>query len=168
MNKYPELCIQGSDINEHLPVLSELSEECSHITEMGVRNCVSTWAFVNGLKKGGRLVSIDINNPPEKNLNEVKEYCKEKGIEFDFWLGDTRDIEIEDTDLLFIDTNHFREQLTIELQRHGYRASKYIVLHDTESCKEELWPAISSFVGDDFFIKDIYRNNNGLTVLERK
>ena len=52
---YEIVCRQLGDINEHLPILKRFSEECSHITEMGVRYMVSTWAFLAGLKKDGLL-----------------------------------------------------------------------------------------------------------------
>ena len=53
---YDTLCNRGSDINEHLPTLKKYSEECDHITEMGVRWLVSTFAFLMGKPK--KLVSI--------------------------------------------------------------------------------------------------------------
>ena len=49
--KYTQLCMESSDINEHLPVLKKYAEECSHITEMGTRYVVSTWAFLFGNPK---------------------------------------------------------------------------------------------------------------------
>ncbi len=42
---YNNLCNEKSDINEHLPTLKRYAEKCDHITEMGVRSVVSTWAF---------------------------------------------------------------------------------------------------------------------------
>ena len=35
-----------SDINEHIPALINYAQQCDHITEMGVRWIVSTWAFM--------------------------------------------------------------------------------------------------------------------------
>ena len=52
MNKlqeiYEGLCSTPSDINEHLPTLKKYAEECEHITEMGVRWVVSTYALLMG------------------------------------------------------------------------------------------------------------------------
>jgi len=160
--------VDATDIYEHLPTLAKLSEECSHITEMGVRYCVSTWAFIEGLSKAkGELVSIDIVNPPEANLKAVEQTCKDLGVKFSFVLGDTTKIEIAETDLLFIDTNHTRSHLLWELKLHSQKAKKYIVMHDTESCKE-LWGAIGWLMNiGDWKVKQHYQNNNGLTVLER-
>jgi hypothetical protein len=164
---YNQLCKTPSDINEHLPILKELASECEHVTEMGVRYCVSTWAFVEGLKKG-KLVSIDIKHPTEfgGDLKSVKDRCTEKGIDFEFILGNTLEIEIEPTDLLFIDTLHTAEQIEKELARHGDKARKYIAFHDTESCKEMVNPIVR-FMDDKWSFHRVYSNNNGLTIIKR-
>lgn len=160
--------IDATDIIEHLPILAKLSEECDHITEMGVRNCVSTWAFVEGLAKTkGKLVSIDINYPPMENLKAVEKTCKDLGVKFEFRLGDTTKMVIEETDLLFIDTDHTFEHLSQELSMHSNKANKYIIFHDTESCKE-LWKALGVLLVSGYWkAKAHYQNCNGLTVLER-
>jgi len=179
MSIFTEKCSQSSDINEHLPTLRDLAMECNHITEMGVRGIVSTWAFVEGLKKGGKLISIDIQYPAifGGDLQPVIDECKTKGIDFTFRLGDTRKIEIEPTDLLFIDTLHRYTQLKIELQLHADKARKYLVFHDTTNFEttgelgidKGLWLAIEEFIIEhkEWILKKRYTNNNGLTILQR-
>jgi hypothetical protein len=176
---FKEKCEQSSDISEHLPTLRDLALECNHITEMGVRGIVSTWAFVEGLKSGGKLISIDIQYPAiyGGNLQPVIDTCKEKGIDFTFRLGDTRKIEIEQTDLLFIDTLHRYTQLKIELELHADKARKYIVFHDTTNFEtigeneidKGLWLAIEEFLAEhkEWKLRKRYTNNNGLTIIER-
>jgi len=178
---YKEKCEQSSDINEHLPTLRDLALECNHITEMGVRGIVSTWAFVEGLRSGGKLISIDIQYPAiyGGNLQPVIDVCKEKGIDFTFRLGDTRKIEIEPTDLLFIDTLHRYTQLKIELELHADKARKYIVFHDVVSFGEfdvgeggidgGIMKAINEFLEENknWKIKKLYKNCNGLLIIER-
>lgn len=168
-----------SDINEHLPTLKKYAEECDHITEMGVRWVVSTFAFMMGKPK--TLISIDID-PLEKHgfkLEVIVEMAKENGIDFKFILGDTRKIEIEETDFLFIDTFHVYDQLKAELTLHGNKARKYIGFHDTTSFEfigegngsfVGLWPAIEEFLSDNphWEIHERFTNNNGLTILKRK
>ena len=173
---YSQKCTTVSDINEHLPTLKKYAEECEHITEMGVRWVVSTFAFMMGYPK--KLVSIDID-PVEKygvNLNYVKEVAFDNDIDFEFVLGDTRTIEIEETDLLFIDTWHVYEQLKIELEKHGNKAKKYIIMHDTEERGERgedgglgLNKAINEFIIDNphWQIHEFYSNCCGLTILKR-
>lgn len=159
---FEQLCKSTSDINEHLPTLRDLAKECSHVTEMGVRYIVSTWAFIEATPK--TLVSIDHKHPSTYggDITKVEQACKEKGIKFTFIEGDTREIDIDKTDLLFIDTDHTYEQLSAELKRHASKVKKYIVLHDTESCPEML-PAIDELKG--WKVHKHYSNNNGLTIL---
>lgn len=175
-----------SDINEHLPTLKKYAEECDHVTEMGVRFVVSTWALLAGKPK--RMVAIDIMQRP---IGEAARLAEEAGIEFAFQIGDTADenFKIEETDLLFIDTWHIYEQLKREFELHSKKARKYIVLHDTTKYgdvgeehtyedalvkvgeqRKGLWAAIEEFVQDspEWYIKERFVNNNGLTVLAKK
>lgn len=169
---FEQLCKSTSDINEHLPTLRDLAKECSHVTEMGVRYIVSTWAFIEGME-GGKLVSIDIKHPSTYggDITKVEQVCTEKGIDFTFIEGDTREIDIDKTDLLFIDTDHTYEQLSAELKKHGKKAQKYLVFHDTVSCESELMPAITEFIiANPEWNNIVYRaeNNNGCLVLKKK
>ena len=92
------------------------------------------------------------------------------------------EVEIDETDLLFIDTWHCYEQLRLELRRHASKVKKYIAFHDTQTYgtrSEEfmgrvgsngLLPAIIHFLIDtpnEWKFKIHRTNNNGLTVLER-
>lgn len=168
-NIFNKLKETTSDINEHMETLRVLSTECSNITEMGVRRCVSTWAFIEGLKSG-KLVSIDIKHPEDwgGNLKQVKKACKKKNIDFTFILGNTLDIVIDDTELLFIDTQHTYKQLSQELALHSSKVRKFIILHDTVSFPG-LWQAVEEFIQLGVWeIKSHYTNNNGLTILERR
>ena len=44
--KVNELFRTQSDINEHIPTILKYGQECNHITEMGVRGILSTWAWL--------------------------------------------------------------------------------------------------------------------------
>ena len=163
------LCKTPSDINEHLPTLRDLASERNSVIEMGVRTCVSTWAFVEGLR-GGTLVSIDIKHPSKygSDITPVEKACKNKGINFKFYEADTLQIDIPEVDMLFIDTLHTYDQLKGELAKHGNKAKKYLVFHDTVSCETELMPAIEEFMKTNkkWKTKEHYKNNNGLLVLQ--
>jgi hypothetical protein len=177
---YQRLCLRESDINEHLPTLRKYASECETITEMGVRAIVSTYALMVGKPK--TLISIDIKHPDiETNqpntLQKAIDISKENNINFEFILGDTLNIEIEETDFLFIDTWHKYHQLKKELELHGNKAKKYIGFHDTtlfETRDEDggnigLWKAISEFLEENphWVIHERFHNNNGLTILKR-
>lgn len=175
----------GVDIREHLDTLRKYADKSRSITEFGVQHIVSTWPFILGRPE--KLVSVDIYPPSyflhdnEKLLNEVKDISKELSIDFNFILGNTLEIEIERTDLLFIDTVHTYEQLSQELTKHANKVNRWIILHDTESCKEFQLDSCGILVGglqkaiDEFleknmgwYVKEIFTNNNGLTVLEKR
>ncbi len=173
--EYQNACEQDSDMKEHMATLHELACECSHVVEGGVRYVVSTWAWLWGCAcRGGEVHSYCWTEIPE--ITRARELCKDEGLPWHFHDGDWLKREIPDTDLLFIDTNHFYSQLKEELRVHGPKARKYIVLHDTESCGKVgadgktpgLWQAVEEFVAEgDWRIKKHYSNCNGLTVLER-
>lgn len=166
---FEQLCEIPSDINEHLPTLRDLASECTHITEMGVRKIVSTWAFLEGMKEG-TLVGVDILLPEYYggDLGRFERACKEKGIDFKFIHGNTLYIDIEETDLLFIDTLHEYAQLKKELERHSDKARKYLAFHDTISCPE-LMLAINELIAKGKW--EVYKHNefnNGCLILKRK
>jgi hypothetical protein len=107
---------------------------------------------------------------------EVDELEVAGGHAFEFKLGDSRTVDIDTTDLLFIDTFHSGIQLWEELTRHHRSVRRWIVLHDTitfgetgENGEPGLMSAVKSFVTEfpQWSIVAEYLNNNGLTVLGR-
>lgn len=167
-----------SDINEHLPTLKRYSEECETIVEMGVRTIVSTWAFLLGNPK--KLISVDYKHPSEYNsvdLPLVESIAKEKNIDYEFILSDSRTVEIPECDLLFIDTLHTYPQIKKELEVHHNKVKKYLVFHDTETFRTKgetpnevgIWPAIEEFLleNTNWQIHEVFQNNNGLTILKK-
>lgn len=180
---YEKMCNTHSDINEHLPTIKKYSEECNYIIEMGVRSIVSTWAIIAAHPK--KVISIDLKHPSfyknhnfaEYDLETVYELTAENNINFNFLLADTLNVTIEECDLLFIDTLHTYNQLCLELKKHSNKVKKYIILHDTETYKNTgednsdkgLFDAIELFLqeNEEWEIKEIYKNNNGLTILKR-
>lgn len=168
--RYRLACATPSDINEHLPALYELAKGCKHVTEMGTRTGVSTLALLAAQPE--RLVCLDVVRYPE-----VDQLAAMAGrTQFVFRKEDVLQADIEETDLLFIDTLHGYDQLREELRRHAAKARKYIVLHDTTAFADRgevegqrgLWPAVEEFLAAGVFrLKQRYENNNGLTILER-
>ena len=177
-----------SDINEHFPAMIQYGSECETITEMGVRGICSTWAWLaTGPKK---LISYDMNHPSKwgGDIQSVYDTAAAYGLNFEFKLADVLKIEIDETDLLFIDTWHTYDQLKKELELHSNKVKKYICFHDTTSYefKDEIsahentwvgetsgkgiWPAIEEFLElnkDKWIIEERFMNNNGFTVIKR-
>jgi GT2 family glycosyltransferase/Flp pilus assembly protein TadD len=167
---YYSACRSSSDINEHLPTLVVLSRDCRHITEFGTRTGASTTAFLYA--QPDRLVCYDRVRYPQ--VDRLAHFAG--NTDFQFHRADVLWTEIEDTDLLFIDTLHDYEQLATELKLHARKARRYVVLHDTTTFGDTgetpghrgLWPAVEEFVREGAFrIKERFTNNNGLTILER-
>jgi len=177
-----------SDINEHIPTLIRYSKDCQHITEMGVRGIISTWAFL--VAKPQKLISIDIQDPKVfgGNIDLVYQCASDLNVDFQFKLENTLNMNIENTDLLFIDTWHCYRQLKAELNLHHINVNKYIILHDTNTYAHQdeksyeiwgdnwkahenggLWNAVKEFIADNknWEIYEKFANNNGLTVLKR-
>lgn len=176
--KYHEECNRSSDINEHLPTLKRYSEECDTIIEMGVRAIVSTWAFLEGNPKS--LISYDLYHPSHYGSNLlpiVEQSAREKGIDYKFIQADVLTVEIPECDLLFIDTLHTYNQTKQELKLHSSKVKKYIIFHDTEAFRyigenneKGIWYAVEEFLAEnkEWDIKEIYSNNNGITIIYRK
>lgn len=176
-NKLAELAARPSDINEHLINLRNHAQGCEHITEMGVRNVVSTWAWLAAGPK--KLVAVDFVDCP---VEEIRQAANDAGIEFEFHHRDTLDPEfdIEETDFLFIDTLHTYTQLNAELKRFGNKVRKFIAFHDTvsfahsnehgfESEFRGLRPAIEQFLAANpqWTLLVSYEHNNGVMVIQK-
>lgn len=188
--KFDHFSAIRSDINEHLPTLRDLAKECEHVTEMGVRDVVSTWAFLLGLATSGKtkkvLRSYDIYKSNNIALALIE--AESNKVDMTFTEVDVLKTEIEETDLLFIDTLHTYTQLKNELKLHASKAKKYIVFHDIVTYGRKPEPAswqtpeimknyvqndkgilfaIEEFLKENFEwdIKAVYENNNGLLVL---
>ncbi len=184
-----------SDINEHLPLLEEIAKECESAIEIGVREAVSSWGVLKGLAENGKerkeYLGIDLNYPSELLL--LMSTAEANGITFDFWKANDMEIEIPETDFLFIDSLHTYCHLTYELETFASKVKKYIAMHDTsdpwgnldDECytgnyseypehinrtKKGLWPAVIDFLKNhpEWKLKTRQYNNHGFTILERK
>lgn len=168
---------QAEDIKEHLNILIEYGNKCSHITEFGVRKGNgSTIAFLN-THSNIKLISYDIQNPEYSIVSELQQQCKIENRNWEFILANVLDIEIEDTDFLFIDTLHNYNQLKRELQLHHLKVKKFIGFHDTYTFANRdeigngpgIWKAIVEFLNENskWLIDYNVSNNNGLTILSK-
>lgn len=154
-----------------MPVLRRFAAGCDHVTEMGVRGVVSSWAFLAARVK--RLVCYDIARTP--NVDAFERLAKVV-TNFSFHEADVLHVNIEETDLLFIDTYHTYGQLRAELARHAPRVRKFLAFHDTVTFGEVgedgkrpgIRQAIDELVAQGKWAVLLERsNNNGLTVLRR-
>lgn len=162
-----------NDINEHLPKLLELANECETVTEFGVRWGYSTRAF---LLSKSKLISYDIEL--NQRVTQLFDIARQTGKDCSYLMANTLELTIDETDLLFIDTDHSYGQLRAELDRHHTKVKRYIAFHDTYTFgttgqapgdKKGLLTAIIEFMRDhpEWRFKYHTTNNNGLTVIER-
>jgi GT2 family glycosyltransferase/predicted Zn-dependent protease len=166
---YDAACTTPSDIHEHCPLLHGLAKTCRHVTEFGTRTGVSTAALL--FAQPDKLVCYD-----QVKFVQVDLLARLAGrTTFVFHQANVLEVDIEETDLLFIDTWHVYDQLQDELRRHAGQVRRYLVLHDTTTFGERgeapdrrgLWPAIEEFLAlGTFRLQERLHNNNGLTVLE--
>jgi len=193
---YVSKCNTPSDINEHLPTLKKYADECTHITECGVRFVVSSYAFAISLngKENNKLIQVDTKKY-QQNFTFEQE-CSRESVNVKFYEQSDLECPLEPTELLFIDTWHIYGHLKRELARWNGVVSKYIIMHDTttdavngetirvgwnptqqsletgipvQEITKGLWPAIEEFLLEhpEWKIKERFTNNNGLTILYR-
>lgn len=193
---YAGLSPQYCDIGEHMIHLKQLAVECPIVTEIGLGHVISTWGLLQGLSenrsKNRSYTGIDIRYPPADNLLLAKELAEKNGISFGFRLGNDLYLDIEPTDLLFIDSMHTYSHLMYELEKFSPVVSKYIAMHDTsepwgdlddaeyvgdyseypesiDRNKRGLWNAVVDFLANhpEWALVERYTNCHGFTILKR-
>ena len=169
--EYQDACAKDTDIHEHLPVLSELTSQCTHVTELGVGWAQSTRAF---LRHDIELHSYEFM--PQPGIREFFEEAKNAGRNVTLHVDDTRKVEIAETDLMLVDSLHIYEQVQKELELHAGKVRKYLLFHDTtlfadrgEFGGKGIWPAVQEFIDShpEWQLVERRHNNNGLTILKR-
>jgi predicted O-methyltransferase YrrM len=175
LNPYQEHLNRHSDIQEHLGLLRGLAMQCDTVVELGFRTGVSTSAF---LAADAQVTSYDLDPRCKVHVQRLAKLYPDK---FTFRLGDSRQIEIPECDLLFIDTDHTEQTTWLELYNHADNVKMWIVLHDTVSFGRRDRPpgrgkgvltAVDRFLtapsqGD--WVQWLHlTNNNGLTLLKRR
>ena len=193
---YNRYCKEHSDINEHIPVLRDLAKQCDSVVEIGVRSVVSTWGILQGLSENSgpmrNYLGIDLHHPPKEKLHRASSLAKDNGIAFHFLKANDMEIELDPTDMLFIDSLHTYCHLTYELEKFSPKVRKFIAMHDTSApwgerddssyegnyseypaeidrSKRGLWPAVEDFLAHhpEWTLHERRLNNHGFTILER-
>ena len=175
MSIYQEHLSRHSDIREHLGLLHGLAMNKAvqlRVVELGFRTGVSASAF---LAAGAHLTSYDID---AKCKPHVQRLARDYPKTFVFKVADSRECEIPECDLLFIDTDHTYATTLRELEKHHEKVRLNIILHDTETFghkdrKPGTGPGLMQAIGEfnlahDWRIRMHLPNNNGLTVLKRR
>lgn len=187
LEKYDELCRiendKNIDIRLHLPTLKEYADKCNVVIEMGVRHCISTFAFL--ASKANYVIGYDITQQPE--VKKTIQMCWKENRSWEFYEANVLEVDIDECDMLFIDTFHTATQLNAELNRHAGKVKKYIAMHDTTTywdkgedgyehaapgmnCGRGLKEAVLPFldVNKEWLICHHSKECNGLLIIERK
>ena len=139
-----------------------------------------------------------MNDRDSCDVNELLSMSKNFDIEITYEWKNNLLLEFnQNYDITFIDTWHVYGQLKRELNKFSKITNKYIIMHDTtideiygetirqglnaaiqskesgipiEEINKGLWPAITDFLlnNPEWYIKERFTNNNGLTILARK
>lgn len=161
------------DIQQDLWILYEYATRVRDVVEFGVRDGVSTSAFLAAQPL--RLRSYDIAPCPHR---ETLILARGR-THWSFHQADVLKIPpLESCDLLFIDTYHTYTQLCAELDRHAKNVSRFILLHDTlsfgtrgeDGSEPGLIAAYSAFIqaNPQWRVHLVSMAQNGLTVLARR
>ena len=132
------------------------------------------------------------------DVNDILLISKNFDIEIKYEWKNNLLLEFEQKfDITFIDTWHIYGQLKRELEKFSKITNKYIIMHDTtvdaiygetirngwnaeeqsresgipvEEINKGLWPAVLEFLHNnpEWYLKERFTNNNGLTILARK
>lgn len=161
------------DFYLHMPRLRKLVSECKHVTEFGISEGQSTRAL---LVEPVTVRSYDFFVNYQVAI--LFDIAQQSGKDVTASQANVLEIDIEPTDLLFLDTLHTYKQVTAELKRHANKVKKYLVFHDTFTfglkgeCEEYdpgVLTAVMEFLAShpEWRVKAHYTDCNGLTVLER-
>lgn len=172
LEEFYKACNTPTDINQHLPLLNGICNLCESVTEFGVRDGQSTRAILASSTQKIRSYDLVLNPNVSRMFMAAQQFQNRNAA---YIQGDSRLIDIDQTDLLFIDTDHNYSQLKIELERHHTKVNKYIVFHDTHTfgttCEDGkgLLPAILEFLRDnrEWVVNYHTTENNGFTILEK-
>lgn len=175
--EYQKVCETKSDINEHLPWMSEIitKHNCKSVVEFGVGYAVSTRAFMRH--------DIQLNCYEIVLQSGVKDYfntARKFGRNINLHLENTTShlTRIPETDILLIDSYHSYDHVMVELKYHAHKVKKYIFFHDTTKFAHRgeggeprgVWDAVEQFLSlnTEWELIERRTNNNGMTLIGRK
>src|ERR1035437_9049264 len=163
-----------NDIKNYAKLFRFLALECKHITELGTRNGISTGAFLSGVPAAMRCYDLD----RQPNVDMLEDAAQALGVDFVYTQADTRTVDIEETDLLFVDACHRYSHVSKELKNES-KVRRYIVFHDTVECWEHengnpvpvegIGRAIEDLIkGGNWVLTSHYTEGSGLMILSRR
>lgn len=124
------------DINELLPRIRAALVGARHITEIGVREAISSWSFAAVAAEAadaGTPIAYHASDITKKegvaDLEAALAQCP--GVQFTYTEGSDLIVPPWRTDVMLLDTWHTYKQLSRELQRWAPYVASTLMLHDT-------------------------------------
>lgn len=155
----------GSGMTCHFPIFQELAGPDDSVVELGTQLAESTVGWLS--TRAWSVMSYDIALDPRR----FELYQHIKKLEPERWAfvwGDVNHTPVPDCDVLLIDGDHTTEQVREDLLGEQ-SVSRFIALHDTVSCADQVRPAIDEFLAANtnwrVYCED--KQRCGLIVLER-
>lgn len=167
---YQAACTTPSPLQLHLPVLCDLARECKHVTDVGTGEGKAALAFL--WAQPNTLVCVDVVQ--HSFVESLKSMAGT--TQLTFHRADSMEIDLDETDLLFLDTRHDGPLLQEELRRHANKVRKYLVLHGTakyaDQGETQTQPGIKRVIdefltGNTFRVQQVFEEGEGLNVLAR-
>src|SRR5262249_31046076 len=167
---YQAACTTPSEVNELLPRLYELASGCRHLTLFGTR--LGTGATALLFAKPHTLVCYD----KVKTAHLERLAALAGRTLFRFRQADVRSAEIDETNLLVLDTRHDYAQLIAELRLHATKVRRYLAIVGTglygrrgeTNGDPGMDRALDEFLAEGTFrLRERLTYQNGLTILEK-
>ena len=124
-------------ISVHKEIKSLIKGGCDSYTEFGIMQGTTLAAAMFAKPSSVQAVDIDLQWYNKAN-HLFEQYAELNEIDLSIIDGNSHDANINEVDLLYIDSVHVSTHLLGELSIHNEKVKKYIVLHDTTH-KPELY-----------------------------
>jgi len=172
---YAKVCNNVSDVFMHCPTIREFASRCQHVTELGLNSLGVSVAVMAGQP----LIFIAYGKDKKVVDEIVKELPDNVGrTHLKIREGNSLKVQIEETEMLILDTYHTYSQLKKELLKHAGSVTKYIIivnsyafaLRGEDGSSPGVMDAVVEFVAKNDRWEIIYneRKNNGLLILQRE
>lgn len=166
--RFEEIKRNSSDINELVEDIFNHTKGCNVAVSLGIGKGDGAFALLLGCQKH---YSVD-PNPSRDTLNFLNDYFGVKSLNIN--QATDLPLDIDDFDVLFVDSIHTADNVEKELNTHAHKVNKYIIFHDTtifgeigEDGSEGIKKPIYEFLNNNEDWKIIYETdrNNGLMIL---
>lgn len=169
-DRFEEIKRNSSDINEHVETIFNYTKGCDISVSLGIGKGDAAFSLLLGCQ---HHISID-SDLSRDTLNFLNEFFGSKSSSI--YQSTTEPIDLENFDVLFVDSVHTADYVEKELKAHANKVNKFIIFHDTyifgdvgEDGGEGIKKPIYEFLSHNQEWKIVYNenHNNGLIILAK-